>query len=280
MVKGEREFLSSYWTNRFLEVYKRVSCSREITFHQLEMSSTNSSSSKRNQQQHRRQKTPILSTPPAPKKSKKVNMIFNNFSPDFNGYQCHFLKRENYQQLKFFSSAMCITRNDSLAIFHMPDILRGQLADKVDHVLTAMEEHEQVQRHNPFKDGSDSTVFIRLSPTTIFFVQTPTGEVKATHRNDLVTGKCYNARVAVTLKGVKLDKKTQVLSPMLVPSQVLIIELAQQQQQADIATCILTAPLCDEDNQLTNTAATTDNNEGYEELFKDISETELNNLFA
>lgn len=219
---------------------------------------------------------PILNTPQAPKKSKKQqkpDIFLPNFAPDFNGYQCHFLKRENYQILKFFSSGVCITKNESLAIFRIPEVLRRQLIAKVNGVLSTME--EQTQCHNPFNASEDTPVFIRLSPSTQFFAQSTTGEVKPAHRSDMLTGKCYHARVAVTLKGVKLDIKGKMLSPMLVTNQVLIIE---RQQQQDTSSCILDEPLCDEDRQPNTSSATTDD-EGYADLFKDVSEAELNKMF-
>lgn len=169
----------------------------------------------------------------------------SNFTPVFNGFQCHFLKKENYEVLKLFTTATCITSNESIAIFRMPAMLRRRIVESIDNVLQLVKHDESQQLYNPFKVENDTPVFVRIAPTTLFFLSSPIGPLLS-QRSEFPTGKNFCARVAVTLKGAKVDRSGKNVSPMLVTNQIMMIE----KHKAESNRCILDEPLCDEDVEL------------------------------
>jgi hypothetical protein len=207
----------------------------------------------------------LLPTPPAPTKQHEVidddmsgisglrepltiRDFIPNFIPKFNGYACHFLRKSAYQLLRCFSTAVAITSNDSLAIFNLPGIQRRRLASRCDQVMELARVDDAQTRRNPFlPNGTDGTIFLRLSATVRFFRQMPDFSIVPMQRNELQHGRSYPARIAMLLKGAKVSATGQ-LSPMLAIGQVLIVCPRGQEPVLDQDQCVLDDPVTDEDD--------------------------------
>ena len=176
-----------------------------------------------------------------------------NFVPRFQGFNCHFLRKNAYQVLKCFSTAVTITSNESLAIFNLPEIQRRRLASRCEMVMELGKQDDAQTFRNPFTPtGTNGTVFVRLASNTRYFKETNDFRVVPMSRSDIQQGRSYAARVAMLLKGVKINNQGHV-SPMLAVGQILIMQRFSKDNMLDQDECVLADPLTDEDEEDENT---------------------------
>ena len=212
--------------------------------------------------------TPPLSISPevsqnAPRKAVRameiapapVEHFIPNFLPRFGGYSCYFLKKDNYETLKFFSSKISLTKNNYVCVFRMPDIIRRRLYNTVERVLQTVVQCNAaaasgsliVSTQNPFKWGQGKPVcFLGIGEDTKFFEQPiDVYNAQRLEKNPMQHGKSYHARIAVVLKGAKLDA-AGVVSPMLKLIQVMIMPSPPLPKDENLQ-CLLEEPVDDED---------------------------------
>jgi hypothetical protein len=104
-------------------------------------------------------KRTLLETPTeAPKEFKCQKLLFN-------GTKCQFLPNDCCQSLCFSSSDICITMNESVAIFEMSDRAKSMLNNLVDEVLRSYSRHP-LTILNPFYNMR--TIFIRISSQCLY----------------------------------------------------------------------------------------------------------------
>ena len=178
--------------------------------------------------------------------STAATQFIPNFIPVFNGYHCHFLKRNYYRQLKIFSPAAIITKNDSVGIFEIAPQLRSSIYESVNEVLVELLllPNSQILR-NPFEmNTNDSAIFIRLSPNVQFYQQEAGQMPEKICKSQVQVGRCYRMRLAFTLKGGKLDRHGREISPMISVFQVLLLGNPTTMLEDEMpSTCILSDPI-------------------------------------
>jgi hypothetical protein len=181
--------------------------------------------------------------PPLPKHTFKKATNF------YNGYLCRFLAEP--VKMKLFSSAMCITCNDSVAIFRMPRLLRKRLADRVNDVFEAglaiPGTTQPKEKRNPFKN---SPVFLRFAESSqVFFQHDFNGEPELVPRAEVKRGMYFHGRLEVELLGMKFARDGSAVLPMLRISQLLkMAEPYSMITVEETAVCVLDEPVTDEDD--------------------------------
>ena len=99
---------------------------------------------------------------------------------------------------------------------------------------------------NPFQ--RKQTCCLDITSDTKFFIQSPDkNKEQPTTVNYMRYGKTYTAHITVILKGVKLNLKTNVVSPMLQLLQVVIMTPQLLVESDEKMVCMLEKPLDNKD---------------------------------
>ena len=183
------------------------------------------------------------STPTAPKKRRTTNTAnvkvdkseFSGYTSQFKGYKCFFLKKENYVTIRFPSTQLCLTKSESLAIFKMPEILHDRLMKRIVEICEMQRTSASQVIVKPTKN--DGTLFIKLSPCITYFWCHDDSYVEV-QKTNLPIGSAFSGKVAIVLKGVKLNKEGTELSPMLSVMQIMVTEHAEREPMR-LNKCIL-----------------------------------------
>jgi len=145
-------------------------------------------------------------------------------------YSCFFLKKESQLIMKFASSKMTISRYETLTVFDFPEPIRVNYEALVDDWMeSAIPPLPDMSTVNPFRKVMNSPdgctprpMFLRLSAMCTYFKQASDGYVRECSKKERPEmGKCFRGRVAMVLKGVKFDRKSSTISPMILIGQVL-----------------------------------------------------------
>jgi hypothetical protein len=177
-----------------------------------------------------------------------------NFKPvatDFNGYMCHFLKEA--VSLKITSTAMCLTRNDSVGVFRMPILMKRRLQVKVEEILQSGLRHAgcangTVKTRSPF---TNLPMFFRYGPTTqVFDQKNMSAPAEPVYRSDLRRGTCFVGRMELEMNGFKFDRDGSTVSPMIRVRQIFkMAPIPGSTAEPDPFDCTLEDPLTDEDGE-------------------------------
>jgi hypothetical protein len=173
-----------------------------------------------------------------------------NFNPIYNNFKCFFLKRKFYVEFKIYSSAACLTKLNSLAVFSFVEKQRQQLYSSVNEMLSTLAMPSTTATHNPFENvPGGGPVFIRLAANCQWFRATEDGTPIRIRATDVENNRCFRMRLALTLKGAKMMQSTLVVSPMLVATQVLILHrhAAADAVNDNDRCCILNSSLSEEE---------------------------------
>lgn len=171
-----------------------------------------------------------------------------NFVPTFAGYKCHFLRKDYYRTIKIFSPNVCFTKNDSLAVFRMAPLLRQRVAAEVETVLQTVRTNNSQCFRNPFSGITmENAIFLRLAPNCKYFYQKTGENAMSSSRKELEKRRCFSARLAICVKGAKVDSTGIEISPMLSVIQVLLLDLPKMERSEIPDECLLEEPVPQED---------------------------------
>ena len=149
--------------------------------------------------------------------------------------------------------ALCLTKKgDSLSIFQMQPKYLNQCKEEVDKVLAAAATtiNANARLVNPFDaviSNEADVVFLKLAKNCQFFIQnTPNGEVFPCEQ--MLATKGFKGRVAITIKGVRLNKEKKLLAPMIVVQQILNLPYFTIPATVNDGKCILAVDDDDDDD--------------------------------
>ena len=153
------------------------------------------------------------------------------------------------------SCVLYLTKNDSVALFKYDMQLRDNIGAEVSNWCSLFVEgdNDKSKILNPFwtnnqRSSEPSTIFIRLSATPNFFIKRVGQNVSTLAEwSDMPKGKRFNGGVLVVLKGVKVDRHSGTIAPLVVVEQVQRVE-EDQRSLAKLDIQMTTCELDDDNN--------------------------------